>query len=71
MLSNHYICGVYMPYKYVGISIPKELIEQIMETTNHLQGYNSLTEFIKEAIRLRLNEIQTFRAKKVEVNERA
>ena len=44
---------------YQGISLPLELVTRIeMLIADNALGYNSRTEFIKEAVRMRLDEIE-------------
>jgi len=47
-----------MPKGYMSVSIPKQLMEVIEEVIESGETtYSSKTEFIKEAIRLRLREM--------------
>lgn len=44
---------------YVGISIPKPLVDEIDPLVNNkIKGYTSRAEFVKEAIRKLLREIK-------------
>ncbi len=44
---------------YQGISLPLELVTRIeMLIADNALGYNSRTEFIKEAVRFRLDELE-------------
>lgn len=47
---------------YTTVRLPKELISEIDEIiASGFRGYKSRSEFIKEAIRRRLDEVQTFK----------
>ena len=44
---------------YQGISLPLELVTRIeMLIADNALGYNSRTDFIKEAVRMRLDELE-------------
>jgi metal-responsive CopG/Arc/MetJ family transcriptional regulator len=48
------------PDKFVSVSLPEEIIEQIdrvIESRKH--GYESRPEFIKDAVRRRLEDMKT------------
>ena len=61
----------YMPPRsYKGITLPEEMIEEIKKVIEaHPElGYSSVAEFVKEAIRSKLTEIELVeRAKKGEI----
>ncbi len=44
--------------KYTTVCLPVEFTEQVLSTTNNLEGYRSLSEFVRDAIRRRLEEIK-------------
>jgi len=55
------MCGVYMPRAvYKTISIPEEMFNEIVRVIKVRPdlGYQTVTEFIKDAIRRRLEEIK-------------
>ena len=45
--------------KWGGVSLPKELIKEVREVVEkRTRGYTSISEFIKEAVREKLDKIK-------------
>ncbi len=48
-----------MPYKYKSVSIPEDLYRKIIDVIKDSEkGYTSISEFIKDAVRRRLEELK-------------
>ncbi len=46
---------------HIGISLPKTLVDQIKEAINQHPDYTSVAEFVKDAVRRRLEELGFYR----------
>ena len=46
---------------YRSISIPEELVERVEQLIRRLGTYRSVAEFVKEAVRLRLEALEKLR----------
>ncbi len=56
---------------YESISIDKKLVKDVRKYIQEFHGYRSPTEFIHEAIRLRLLELDKLRIEKLRLEESA
>ncbi|MEM3907631.1 MAG: hypothetical protein QXZ17_12355 [Nitrososphaerota archaeon] len=52
--------------EYVDLKLPRELVDSVRKfiSENPEYGYTSVPEFIKEAIRIRLRELEAHQIKK-------
>jgi hypothetical protein len=56
---------------YESISIDRKLVKDVRKYIQEFHGYRSPTEFIHEAIRLRLHELDKLRIEKLRLEESA